>query len=167
MKKIIDLSLILISLFSLLFSDEIKRPSMEHFTYFKDTQNELNVYCVYGRNNGNTIFLLGGIQGDEPGGFLSADSYPSIVLEKGNLIVIPRANFHSIITNNRGNNGDMNRKFNKQEPKDVEGQIVAIIKKYMKQSDVFLNLHDGWGFYSDTYIGPGRNPKIFRSISND
>jgi len=151
----------LLLVFSTLFAEETKRPSLEHEVYFKDTQNELNVYQLYGRSDGNTIFILGGIQGDEPGGFLSADLYPNIVLEKGNLIVIPRANFHSIIKNNRGINGDLNRKFKMEESDDIEGQIVEIIKKYMKQSDVFLNLHDGWGFYSDTYIGPGRNPERF------
>jgi hypothetical protein len=30
-------------------------------------------------------------------------------LKKGNLIVVPRANFYSIIMNDRGPNGDMNR----------------------------------------------------------
>ncbi len=146
---------------ALLFSDEPKRPSMVHNVYFEDTENELNVYRLYGRNDGNTIFILGGIQGDEPGGFLSADLYPNIVLEKGNLIVIPRANFHSIINNNRGINGDMNRKFKKAPVSDTEGKIVEIIKRYMGEADLFLNLHDGWGFYSDTYIGPGRNPNRF------
>ena len=41
--------------------------------------------------------LIGGIQGNEPGGFLSADLYADMSLEKGNLIVVPRANFNSII----------------------------------------------------------------------
>ncbi|MBN2280141.1 MAG: hypothetical protein JXQ65_06150 [Candidatus Marinimicrobia bacterium] len=151
----------LVLVFSVTHAEEIKRPSTVHKVYFKDTQNELNVYHLYGRNDGKTIFILGGIQGDEPGGFLSADLYPNIVLEQGNLIIIPRANFHSIIKNNRGIDGDLNRKFKTKESTDVEGQIVEIIKKYMELSDVFLNLHDGWGFYSDTYIGPGRNPNRF------
>ncbi len=153
--------LLLLMVITGLKADEVERPSINHDIYFADTQNELNVYHVFGRNDGNTIFILGGIQGDEPGGFLSADLYPDIALEKGNLIIIPRANFHSIINNNRGINGDMNRKFKKEEPQDIEGKIVQIITRYMQQSDVFLNLHDGWGFYSDTYIGPGRNPNRF------
>ena len=54
--------------------------------------------------------LIGGIQGNEPGGFLSADLYADMSLEKGNLIVVPRANFYSILLNKRGPHGDMNRK---------------------------------------------------------
>jgi len=140
---------------------EIKRPSREYKVYFENTPNELCVYKLYGRFDGNTIFILGGIQGDEPGGYLSADLYPDLVLDKGNLIVIPRANFHSIIKNNRGVNGDMNRRFDRKMPEDIEDQIVTIIKELMSESDLFLNLHDGSGFYSDTYIDENRNPRRY------
>ena len=58
-----------------------------------------------------TLLLIGGIQGDEPGGFLAADLYADLSLEKGNLIVVPRANFPSILQQKRKVNEDMNRKF--------------------------------------------------------
>lgn len=140
---------------------EIKRPSREHEVYFENTPNELHVYKFYGRFDGNTIFILGGIQGDEPGGYLSADLYPDLVLDRGNLIVVPRANFHSIILNKRGVNGDMNRRFDRKQSTDIEDQIVAIIKQLMSESDLFLNLHDGSGFYSKTYIDKNRNPYCY------
>lgn len=140
---------------------EVKRPSREHKVYFENTPNELNVYKLNGRQDGNTVFILGGIQGDEPGGFLSADLYPNLVLERGNLIVIPRANFHSIILNTRGVNGDMNRRFDDDPPKDIDDRIVEIIKGLMAESDLFLNLHDGWGYYRTQYIDANRNPHRF------
>lgn len=150
------------------FANSQKRPYQECITYFKNTPNQLNVYRLYGRLDGNTVFILGGIQGDEPGGFLSADLYPNLVLDRGNLIVIPRANFHSIIKNNRGVNGDMNRRFDHDPPNDIDDQIVEIIQKLMAESDLFLNLHDGWGFYSSTYIDKNRNPRRFgQSIISD
>ncbi len=43
--------------------------------------------------------LIGRIQGNEPGGFLSADLYADMSLDTGNLIIVPRANFYSIIMN--------------------------------------------------------------------
>jgi len=153
------LSLILFS--QTLFSAPLKRPCRENITYFINTPNQLDVYRLYGRNDGNTILILGGIQGDEPGGFLSADLYPNLVLERGNLIVVPRANFHSIIRNNRGVNGDMNRRFDGSAPKDIDDRIVEIIKSLMAESDLFLNLHDGFGYYSDTYVDKNRNPDKF------
>lgn len=138
-----------------------RRPSREHKVYFENTPNELNVYKLYGRFDGKTVFILGGIQGDEPGGVLSADLYPDLVLEKGNLIVIPRANFHSIILNTRGVNGDMNRRFDRNQPKDIDDQIVEIIKSLMAESDLFLNLHEGSGFYRETYIDDLHNPRRY------
>jgi len=104
-----------------------KRPYQECISYFENTPNQLNVYRLYGRFDGNTVFILGGIQGDEPGGFLSADLYPNLVLDRGNLIVIPRANFHSIIKNSRGVNGDMNRRFDNKPPNDIDNPICSSI----------------------------------------
>ncbi len=163
--KLVNTGLVLLLLlmgFSGIISAQ-ERPSRKHTTYFKNTPNELNIYRLYGRFDGPTVFILGGIQGDEPGGFLSADLYPNLVLEKGNLIVVPRANFHSIIKNMRGVNGDMNRRFDHHSPpsQDIDGQIVGVIKQLMAESDLFLNLHDGWGFYSDTWQSQGRNPYRF------
>lgn len=134
------------------------RPYREHKVYFENTPNELNVYRLYGRFDGNTAFILGGIQGDEPGGFLSADLYPNLVLERGNLIVVPRANFQSIIRNKRGVNGDMNRKFDNDTPKDIDDRIVEIIKQLMAEADLFLNLHDGWGYFRPTWVDDMHNP---------
>jgi len=139
----------------------VQRPSRDYQVYFENTPNELHVYKLYGRFDGKTIFILGGIQGDEPGGYLSADLYPDLVLDKGNLIIIPRANFHSIILNKRGVNGDMNRRFDHNAPGDIDDQIVEIIKQLMSESDLFLNLHDGSGYYSDNYIDDNRNPQKF------
>jgi len=137
------------------------RPYREHEVYFENTPNELNIYKLYGRFDGNTAFILGGIQGDEPGGFMSADLYPNLVLERGNLIVIPRANFQSIIRNNRGVNGDMNRRFDHDAPKDIDDRIVEIIKGLMGEADIFLNLHDGWGYFRPSYVDDWHNPHRF------
>ncbi|MBN1627100.1 MAG: hypothetical protein JW944_11300 [Deltaproteobacteria bacterium] len=134
----------------------------EHEVYFADTAYELNVYRIYGQQPGNTLMLIGGIQGNEPGGFLSADLYADMSLEQGNLIVVPRANFYSIILNERGPNGDMNRKFTNEEiDLSIEDKIVNILKKLISESDYLLNLHDGSGYYYPEYIDEDRNPNRF------
>jgi len=141
------------------------RPSREHKTYFKNTVQELNIYKIYGEQDGNTALILGGIQGDEPGGFRSAELYSELSLEQGNLIVVPRTNFHSIIKNKRAINFDMNRRFINSEQEhsnqNYEDKIVEIIIGLMEEADILLNLHDGWGFYSKKRVGPGRNPQRF------
>ncbi len=132
-----------------------------HNVFFEGTDYELNVYKVYGKEPGKTILLIGGIQGDEPGGFLSADSYADMALLKGNLIVVPRANFHSILLNQRQVNEDMNRKFADDKWANYETKVVAILKDLIAESDCLLNLHDGSGFYSDKWESNQRNPKRY------
>ncbi|MDO9528075.1 MAG: M14/M99 family metallopeptidase [Syntrophales bacterium] len=130
-------------------------------THFAGTDYELNVYKIRGKSPGKTILIIGGIQGNEPGGFMSADLYADMILEKGNLIVVPRANFYSILLNRRQVNEDMNRKFSEPSRKNYEAQVVSILKRLITESDCLLNLHDGSGFYADTWQSPLRNPKRF------
>ena len=141
----------------------------EHLVYFSNTAYELNIYKIYGQRPGKTLMLIGGIQGNEPGGFLSADLYADTTLQKGNLIVVPRANFYSIILNQRGPGGDMNRKFTHEDNADsMEDKIVTILKNLISESDYLLNLHDGAGYYYPKYLNKWRNPMRFgQSIITD
>lgn len=132
-----------------------------HTVYFEGTDYELNVYRIYGKEAGKTLLLVGGIQGDESGGYLSVDHYADFSLAKGNLIVVPRANFRSIVVNRRKINDDMNRKFAEDRKSNYETKIVAILKKLIGESDCLLNLHDGSGFFSTKWEGPSRNPKRY------
>lgn len=129
-------------------------------THFENTDHELTVYYIKGKEPGKTMMIIGGIQGDEPGGYIAADLYADMLLEKGNLIVVPRANFFSIKKNKRGVNGDMNRKFANKSPEksDYDSRIVDILKNLMSQSDVLLNLHEGSGYYYPEYISKLKNP---------
>lgn len=130
----------------------------EHIVYFPHTPYELNIYKIHGRQPGATLMIIGGMQGDEPGGFLSADLYADMALERGNLIVVPRANFNSILQSKRGVNGDMNRRFAGNNGRDMEDQIVSVLKPLIAESSCLLNLHEGTGFYSPRWEGPEVNP---------
>ncbi len=135
-----------------------------HDVYLANTEHELHIYRIYGKEPGKTIMLIGGIQGDEPGGYLTADLYADISLKKGNLIVVPRANFYSILLNQRdGMTGDMNRKFaNKADgEKSLEQEIVTILKKLIGEANCLLNLHEGSGFYNKEWKSEVENPDRF------
>ncbi|HUU29397.1 MAG TPA: M14/M99 family metallopeptidase [archaeon] len=132
-----------------------------HKTYFENTDHELHVYEILGYEQGPTMMIIGGIQGNEPGGYLSADLYADISLRKGNLIVVPRANFYAILLNQRGPNGDMNRKFANQRAFDIETRIVEILKELISRSDVLLNLHDGTGFFREEDLDDLHNSMRF------
>ncbi|MEA2091936.1 MAG: M99 family carboxypeptidase catalytic domain-containing protein [Campylobacterota bacterium] len=103
----------------------------------------------------NTLLVIGGIQGDEPGGFVSASLLAThYEITKGSLWIVPNLNFYSIIKRSRGPYGDMNRKFARLSKKDPEYDTVERIKKYIKDDSVKLvvNLHDGSGYYRKKYV---------------
>ncbi len=139
-----------------------------HTVFFEGEENELHVYRIIGSVPGKTLLIIGGIQGDEPGGFLAADFYVDVMLEKGNLIVVPRANFPSILKMERKINQDMNRKFSDDKIFNYETRVVNVLKKIICESDCFLNLHEGSGIYSATWEGKWKNPKRYgQSIITD
>ena len=143
--------------------DHIKLPppGRAHTVFFADTDHELHVYHIRGREPGSTVMIIGGIHGNEPGGYLAADLYADLTLRRGNLIVIPRANIFSIYQNTRGVLGDMNRQFGASYEHEVDQNIVGVLASFMTESDVLLNLHDGSGFYSTAWEGPRRNPRLW------
>lgn len=158
----VPILLLFIMLSSLFIFPAPALSKREHLVYFPNTEYELNIYKIYGKKPGKTLMLIGGIQGNEPGGFLSADLYADMSLEKGSLIVVPRANFYSIILNQRGAHGDMNRKFTGEDNSiSMEDKIVTILKKLIKESDYLLNLHDGAGYFYPKHINNWRNPMRF------
>ena len=153
--------IIFFSLFSPATGSPLQR---QHNVYFANTEHELHVFKVFGKKPGKTIMLIGGIQGDEPGGYLTADLYADINLKQGNLIVVPRANFYSILLNQRdGLTGDMNRKFGQKTAaeKNMEQEIVSILKKLIGQADCLINLHEGSGYYSPVWKNEMENPQRF------
>ncbi len=132
-----------------------------HRVWYKGSENELHIYRVFGSKPGKTLMLIGGIQGDEPGGFLAADLYADFSLEKGNLIVVPRANFPSILLKKRKINEDMNRKFADDHTVNYEARVVKVLKELIQESDCLLNLHEGSGVYSTTWESPMKNPRRY------
>ncbi len=111
---------------------------------------------------GPTMLVLGGIQGDEPGGFTAASLLVTHYrITHGNVWVIPNLNFLSIVSNSRGIYGDMNRKFGDLTTRDPEYATVSRIKKILLdlRIDVIVNLHDGSGWYAPEYVDKQRNPE--------
>lgn len=113
-------------------------------------------------DSGPTLLVIGGIQGDEPGGFSAASLLVThYEIKKGNVWVVPNLNFPSIIHSSRGLHGDMNRKFANLSPKDPEYETVRDIQSIIlePQVNVVLNMHDGSGWYRPKYESSLKNPK--------
>jgi len=119
-------------------------------------------FSLYKKGEGNnTLLVIGGIHGNEPGGYFA----PSFLvrfytIKKGSLWVVPNLNFDSIIRFKRGIYGDMNRKFAFMSQNDKDYKIVNDIKKIIldPKVDLVLNLHDGHGFYREYWQNSIFNP---------
>jgi len=114
-----------------------------------------------GQEDSNTMLIVGGIQGDEPGGFMAASLVAThYKITKGSVWVVPNLNFNSIIQRSRGPYGDMNRKFATLSKNDPDFNDVQRVKEYISHDNVklILNLHDGSGFYRKTFIDNMRSP---------
>ena len=114
-----------------------------------------------GKDDNNTLLVIGGIQGDEPGGFVSASILAThYEITKGSVWIVPNLNFYSILERSRGPYGDMNRKFATLSKKDPEYKTVQRIKSYIKNDKVkmVVNLHDGSGYYRHKYVDKIHSP---------
>ena len=111
---------------------------------------------------GPTLLIIGGIQGDEPGGFNAASLLATHYrVTRGRLWVVPNLNFESIIKRSRGVYGDMNRKFPAVAKSDPDYRNVERIKTIITRSEVdyVFNLHDGSGFYRHQHIDAKHSPR--------
>lgn len=125
-----------------------------------------DVQLIKKENNDSntTLLVIGGIHGDEPGGYFAASILAThYKINSKNIWIVPNLNQESIVKNNRGINGDMNRKFSLLANHDKDKQTVEEIKKIITQKDVslVLNLHDGNGFYRKADKGNIFNPNAW------
>jgi len=133
-------------------STSLKKPNLDEFAFD---------LIKMGKLDDNTLLIVGGIQGDEPGGFMAASLMTThYKIKKGSVWIVPNLNFYSIIKRSRGPYGDMNRKFANLPKSDPEYKIIQRIKKYITDPNVklILNLHDGSGFYRPMYIDRRHQP---------
>ncbi len=123
-----------------------------------------DIYELKGKQDGITLLVIGGIHGDEPGGFFA----PALLMDfyqitKGKVIVVPNLNPDSILAFRRGIYKDMNRKFAVIKRNDPDFDNVQAIKELItnKEVDFIINLHDGHGFYREKWENSIFNPKAW------
>lgn len=142
----------------LAFAGPCQASTKSGFVFFEGTQYPLGVVFIHGEAPGPTVMIQGGIQGDEPTGFLAAQILAESRVLKGNLIVVPRANVPSIHVHQRSVNVDMNRRFDRDYNQFYEDRLARAVRFLLSQSSAFIHLHEGTGFYDPEYVSPLRNP---------
>ncbi|TVO74833.1 M14 family metallopeptidase [Sedimenticola selenatireducens] len=126
-----------------------------------DDRLEFSLHKIDSGVPGPTILVVGGIQGDEPGGFHAASLLATdYQVTQGSIWVVPNLNFESIIKRSRGVYGDMNRKFARMKTTDPDYSEVERIKSLIRSPEVdfIFNMHDGSGFYRSQNIDSQHNP---------
>lgn len=129
--------------------------------YFAGTEQEVDVYTISGRCPGPTLLIFSGIHGDEHACSMVAARYTDIKLKSGTFIIVPRLNAPALQKKERrGLGGDMNRLFDlPEDANNPDMKVVNLARSLINKSDYTINLHQGFGFYSPTWVNRRRNPK--------
>jgi hypothetical protein len=133
----------------------------EVHTFFPGTQYALDVHFLKGEKPGPTVMVQGGIQGDESGGFLTAQLLTRAKVTKGTVIIVPRANPPSIHERKRAINVDLNRRFDKDYNEFYEDRLARLIRFLVSQSQALVHLHEGSGFYDPVRKNDLRGPQRY------
>lgn len=87
-------------------------PRTQSYRIAEGTSHETSVYVYTADGRGPTTFVVGGVHGDEPSGYRAAGRIAGWAVERGELVVVPRANAVAIEHDSRyDGDGDLNRKF--------------------------------------------------------
>ncbi|SEO19154.1 Succinylglutamate desuccinylase / Aspartoacylase family protein [Halogranum amylolyticum] len=114
-----------------------------------DTPHETDVYVYDSGQSGPTTMVVGGIHGNEPSGYRAATQIASWGVDRGKLVVLPRANEVAISRNSRyDDDGDLNRKFPPLSGDPETPLAQAIWKQVVKHDpDWMFDLHSARGIY--------------------
>ncbi len=117
------------------------------------TRFETPLYVIGSGLPGQVLMILGGVHGDEPGGWLAAERLlESMRPSTGAVLIIPRANrlADSAQVRTRPEWGDLNRLY----PGSPDGppmaqmawQIIETLREY--HVNVVLDMHESWVFFN-------------------
>ena len=118
---------------------------------------ETPVYINRSGEPGPSVMVLGGVHGNEPGGWGATDEIASWMPDRGILTVIPRANVLAIEAGERTSAelGDLNRFYpgvplestNAFPMQWMAYRIVELAREF--EVDLLLDLHESWGFFNE------------------
>lgn len=131
---------------------------VERFRLMPDTQWETPGVAIHSGKQGPRVLVLGGVHGNEPGGWMAAEQIADWVPLVGSLIVVPRANRLSTYAFVRTGDGfgDLNRAYpgNSNGPQPMSRMAAEIVQMANHYRPHWLfDLHESWMFYSER--GPG------------
>jgi hypothetical protein len=118
------------------------------------TRFETPAYIFGTGRLGPIALALGGVHGNEPGGWLAAErAVRQLRPDTGALLVIPRANrvATEVFARTTDEIGDLNRAYpgdpNGMPSQQIAHQIVELIREF--RVGIVVDMHESWAFYKD------------------
>ncbi len=134
------------------------------------TRWETPYYVIDSGVEGGTVFLTGGLHGNEPAGARAAEEIRQWPIVKGKLVVVPRANVQGLIENLRylpgelGDTRDLNRNFplGEKEGEVARGEPAISIWALAREvePDWVVDLHEGFDFRVSHEPKEGKKPSV-------
>ncbi|ELZ00864.1 PKD domain-containing protein [Natrialba asiatica] len=142
--------------------------SRSSFTILEGTDGETTVTVTEAPTDGPTVFVIGGIHGNETAGYTAAEEITEWTIDAGTLVTLPRANPVAIERTTRVDDEgvDLNRQF--PEGSDPGTELATAIWDVISEfdPDIVIDLHESRGIYAgDPVDGVGQ--AIFHSRRND
>ncbi|MBO8158416.1 succinylglutamate desuccinylase/aspartoacylase family protein [Thermosyntropha sp.] len=112
------------------------------------------LYIIRSTNPGPTVMIVGGIHGNEAAGYKAAEEIKNWKINRGTLLVLPRANKQAIAINKRyvKSEGDLNRSFPVRSSSYGSGTLARAIYKTVQdyKVDWLMDMHEGYDFYKNS-----------------
>ncbi|MGE0227909.1 MAG: succinylglutamate desuccinylase/aspartoacylase family protein [Dehalococcoidia bacterium] len=115
---------------------------------------ETTLVAAHSGRPGSAVMFLGGVHGNEPGGWLAAEELASWQPSAGSILVIPRANIVATRAFERTlpELGDLNRLY-PGSPAGIlpmERMAAAVIEVAREFGvDLLIDMHESWGFFAE------------------
>ncbi|MEX2229203.1 MAG: succinylglutamate desuccinylase/aspartoacylase family protein [Dehalococcoidia bacterium] len=147
----------------------VPRAGREVRTLLPGAEYETTAVITHSGVEGPRVLVLGGVHGNEPGGWMAAEAIAEWTVTRGSLVVVPRANILATYAFQRTLDGfgDLNRMY----PGAVDGLPMARMAHAIVQlarevdTDLLIDLHESWGFWNERTGDQGGTAFIGQTVT--
>ncbi len=123
-------------------------------TLAKGTKYATDLYIIESGKAGPVVLIVGGVHGNEPAGYTAAAKVTEWEVDKGTLLVIPKANKLACDSKVRylSSMGDLNRDFPQSSTEGADNVLSRAIWSAVKTYDVdwLMDMHEGYDYYKNS-----------------
>lgn len=135
-------------------------------TLRRGTSQATPVYIIRSARSGPTVMVVGGVHGSETAGWRAAEEIRNWRIDRGTLVVVPRANMPAVRRNRRtGPDGiDLNRQFpvGRTPRTALAREIWNLVREFRPVA--LMDLHEGWGVRRLGHRFPGGTRSVGQTL---